>query len=418
MSNRVIATYYIETPFSLEYASKVMAGEQSTGTFLSVPGETNKIKEKHGAEIVSIKELETVSLPSLPGAKILDGDNPIYTRGEVIISFPYENFGPSIPNLLATIMGNLYELEEFSGLRLMDIELPNNFTEKYSGPKFGIEGTRELTKVYDRPIIGTIIKPNIGLKPEELRPLVRELAEAGVDFIKDDEINGNPPFAPLKERVKVVMEEIERAADKTGKKAMYAFNITDDVDRLPYNHELVVNAGGNCVMVSINSIGYTGVSYLRKYSEIPIHGHRNQWGYMTRFPLLGIEFTAYQKLCRLVGIDHMHVNGLNSKFYDSNASVIKAVNDTLTPMFGGYKALPVLSSKQWAGQAEETYNALNTTDLMNIAGGGILAHPSGPAAGYKSMLQGWEAAIKGIPMTEYAKSNQELKEAINKFGGS
>ncbi|MRH41248.1 ribulose 1,5-bisphosphate carboxylase [Aquibacillus halophilus] len=416
MKKQVIATYLIETAYSLEHAAQVMAGEQSTGTFLALPGETEKIKQEHGAEIISIKEIETVSSPSLPGAKVPDGSIANYHRGEVILSFPYHNFGPSIPNLLATITGNLYELEEFSGLRLMDIDLPIDFTENYLGPQFGIEGTRSLTGVTERPIIGTIIKPNIGLKPEELRPLVRELALAGIDFIKDDEINGNPPFAPLKDRIKVVMEEIERAADITGKKTMYAFNITDDIENLHHNHDLVVEAGGNCVMVSINSIGYSGLSYLRKHSQVPIHGHRNQWGLMTRHPYLGIDFTAYQKLCRLVGVDHLHVNGLNSKFYDSNESVIKSVSDCLKPMFNGYEALPVLSSKQWAGQAPVTYEKLKTIDIMNIAGGGIHAHPSGPAAGFRSMIQGWEAAMAGIPLNKYAEKNQELKEALIKFG--
>jgi ribulose-bisphosphate carboxylase large chain len=298
----------------------------------------------------------------------------------------------------------------------MDLDLPQGFADAYPGPKFGIEGTRRLAGVCGRPMIGTIIKPSIGLSIDELRLVVRELVEAGLDFIKDDELNGNPPFAPLQARVNAVMEEIERYADKIGKKVMYAFNITGDIDELRRNHDWVQAAGGTCVMVSINSIGLAGIAYLRKYSDLPIHGHRNQWGAMTRSPLLGIEFRAYQKLCRLAGVDHMHTNGLNNKFFESNESVIASVQDCLTPLFGGYTVMPVLSSGQWAGLAAESYTRMKTIDVMHLAGGGILAHPGGAAAGVQSMLQGWEAAISGIGLEEYASTHPELQMAMEKFG--
>jgi len=415
-SNRIYATYLIETPFSLEHAATVMAGEQSTGTFLTVPGETEEIKETYGAKIESIKVLGAVTKPSLPGVAIPQNHNGKFVRGEIVLSFPFHNIGASIPNLMATVAGNLYELQEFSGLRLIDLQLPKAFIEGYLGPQFGIEGTRRLAQVYGRPIIGTIIKPNIGLIPEALRPIVRELAMAGIDFIKDDEVHGNPPYAPLRERIKVAMEEINRAAEVTGKKTMYAFNITDDIIHLKRNHDWVVEAGGTCVMVSIKSIGLAGLTYLRSFSQVPIHGHRNQWGMMTRSPLLGMSFTAYQKLCRLAGVDHLHVNGLNNKFYESNESVIRSAKDCLTPISENDQAIPVLSSKQWAGQAVETYRILQTYDLMNIAGGGIHAHPDGISAGFKSMIQGWEAALQGVSLEEYAKAHPELAQAILKFG--
>ncbi|WP_100405522.1 ribulose-bisphosphate carboxylase large subunit family protein [Bacillus solitudinis] len=411
---RVIATYYIETPYDLHHAAAVMAGEQSTGTFTAVPGETDELKEKHAAKVISIKEVDVKNTPGLPGVKLPKQHNGSYHCAEVVLSFPLINFGPSIPNLLSAIAGNLYELQEFSGLRLIDLELPQAFSEKYTGPKFGIDGTRKLANVYARPLFGTIIKPSIGLELEDLRLLARELLDAGVDFIKDDELNGNPPYAPLKERVKVVMEEINRNADKTGKKAMFAFNITGDIDELKQNHDLVYEAGGTCVMVSINSIGLAGLAHLNRYTELPIHGHRNQWGLMTRCPQLGMDFNVYQKLCRLAGADHLHVNGLNSKFYESNESVVRSIKACLTPINGG-ASMPVISSGQWGGTAIETYEATKTTDVIHLAGGGILSHPDGPSEGVKSMQQGWEAAINGISLEEHAKKNRALARAIEKF---
>lgn len=410
------ATYLVETPYDPHYAAAIIAGEQSTGTFVAVPGETDAVKARSAAHIRSVHVLEIVSSPSLPGVKLPQNHNGEYYRCEIILDFPYHNVGSSIPNLLATVAGNLYELQEFSGIRLMDIELPSPFASRYPGPKFGIEGTRRLAGVHERPIIGTIIKPSIGLTVEELRLTVRELALAGLDFIKDDELNANPIFAPLADRVRVVMEEIDRAAQTTGKKTMFAFNITGDIEELRRNHDWVAEAGGTCVMVSIQSIGLTGLAYLNSFSELPIHGHRNQWGMMTRCPQLGMEFAVYQKLCRLAGADHLHVNAFDSKFYESNASVLKSVEAIRTPLFGGYEMMPVLSSGQSALTAEPTYNKIQTCDILNVAGGGIMAHPDGPRSGVASMKQAWEAAMQGIAVEDYAADHVELKRALELFG--
>ncbi|UQZ81788.1 Ribulose bisphosphate carboxylase-like protein 2 [Paenibacillus konkukensis] len=417
MSSPIVATYLLETAFSLEQAAEIIVSEQSTGTFMPIAGETESLKERHRARILSIQPLESSPFPSLPGAKIPSGSKGEYKRGIVQIAFPYENIGPSIPNVLATVAGNLFELEELSGIRLIDLELPEAFSERYEGPRYGIGGTREMTGVYGRPIIGTIIKPNVGLPTEQLRLIVRELASAGIDFIKDDEVHGNPPYAPLEERVKTAMEEIERAADRTGKKTMYAFNITDDIEPMLRHLETVQRHGGNCVMVSINSIGLAGVAHLRKHAQVCIHGHRNQWGMMSRYPYLGMSFAAYQKLCRLSGVDHLHVNGLNNKFYEDNASVIDGVRGCLTPIRDeSDRVLPVLSSKQWAGSAPQTYRELQTVDVMNIAGGGIHGHPGGFGAGFRSFVQGWEAALAGVPLEEYAAGRPELRQALDLLG--
>ena len=412
---RVIATYLAETPFTLERAAEAIAGEQSTGTFTAVPGEPATLKERFGARIERIVPLEQVRQPSLPGAAVPPGHNGIYTRGEIAVSFPLHNFGASIPNLMACVAGNLYELRELSGLRLLDLDLSDEFASAYPGPRFGIEGTRRLTGVRGRPVIGTIIKPSVGLDPAELEELVYTLATSGLDFIKDDELNADPPYCPLPVKVAAVSRAVERAAEATGRKIMYAYNITGDIEALKRNHDTVVKAGGNCVMVSMNSVGLAGLAYLNTFSVVPIHGHRNQWGMLTRHGQLGMDFKAYQKLCRLSGADQLHVNGLGSKFYESDDSVVASVQACMQPLLGGYATMPVLSSGQWAGTAEITYARTNTVDVMHLAGGGILAHPDGPAAGVESFKQGWEAAIRGIPAETYAENHAELRRAFEKF---
>jgi ribulose-bisphosphate carboxylase large chain len=182
---RIKARYWIETAFPLEDAAEIMAGEQSTGTFIRVPGETSELRARFAAKVEQITELETVDRPSLPGSGTpKNSPQSVRRTAEVTLSWPLDNPGPSLPNLLATVAGNLFELKPFSGLKLLELNLPPAFLDRYQGPQFGVAGTRRLTGVYERPLVGTIIKPSIGMNPEETAAQVRTLAEAGIDFIK------------------------------------------------------------------------------------------------------------------------------------------------------------------------------------------------------------------------------------------
>ncbi len=419
--DEVLASYLIESFYPLDHAANVLAGEQSSGTFVAVPGESEELQRLHRAKVVSIEPLEPKELPALPGAShppangLSGSSTSAVNSGIVTISFPVINFGPSLPNLLAAVAGNLYELRELAGVRLLDIALPRAFAERYPGPRFGVAGTRRLMTVSRGIMVGTIIKPSVGLTPDALRPIVRELVDAQIDFIKDDELIADPPYSPLAERVRVTMEEIERGAQRTGKKTMYAFNITDDVENLERNYEIVARAGGTCVMACVNLIGFTGVSYLRRFCGLPIHGHRAMIGALMRHPALGISFRAYQKLARLAGVDHLHTNGMDNKFYETNTEVRDSIEAVRAPLFGGYETLPVLSSGQWAGSAHPTYEALHTTDLLMLAGGGVHAHPGGRAAGVQSLRQAWDAATAGVPLADHARAHPELAQAITRF---
>ena len=122
--DRIEADYLIETAFPLEDAAAVMAGEQSSGTFLPVPGETQELKARAAARVERIEDLGPVAAPSLPGAR--RADRP-HRQAQVTLSWPLANMGPSLPNLLATVAGNLFELGQFSGLRLLDLRLPSAF---------------------------------------------------------------------------------------------------------------------------------------------------------------------------------------------------------------------------------------------------------------------------------------------------
>jgi ribulose-bisphosphate carboxylase large chain len=417
---RIQARYWIETAFPLEDAAEIMAGEQSTGTFIRVPGETSELRARFAAKVEQINELETVDRPSLPGSGTpKNSSHSVRRTAEVTLSWPLKNPGPSLPNLLATVAGNLFELKPFSGLKLLDLNLPPAFLDRYQGPQFGVAGTRRLTDVYERPLIGTIIKPSIGMNPEETAAQVRTLAEAGIDFIKDDELQSDGPHCPFEQRASAVLRVLRDHSDRTGKQVMYAANLTGDIDEMLRRHDHVLANEGICVMASMNSIGLPAMKVLRAHSQLCIHGHRNGWGIYGRSPAIGMSFVAYQKFWRLAGIDHTHVNGLSNKFCEPDESVIASARACLTPMFppphAGCEVVPVFSSGQSARQAADTYRTLGSTDLIYAAGGGILGHPQGPAAGVRSLQQAWEAAIKGIPVGEFAATHPELRAALNAF---
>lgn len=409
---RITATYFIETPFAVEEAAKVLAGEQSSGTFVAVPGETEELKDRFAARIDSVTLLDSVKEPAIPGAKSKYG---LYNQAMIKVSWSIENFGYNLPVMISTLQGNLYEITQFTGLKLMDIDFPGSFAEHFKGPRYGIKGCRKATRVFDRPLIGTIIKPSIGLTPVQTADLVRTLAIAGIDFIKDDELLGSSANSGFSDRVKAVMEVLNEYEGMAGKKVMYAFNISDEMDSMLQHYDTIVTAGGNCAMVSLNSTGISGVKKICDLGELVIHGHRNGWGMLNRHPLLGIEFAAYQKLWRLAGVDQIHVNGIQNKFWESDDSVVRSIEACLQPMLGGYSILPVVSSGQWGGQAPETYRRTKTTDLLYMAGGGIMAHPGGPGAGVIALNQAWQAAVDGLSVDEAATLYPEFSESVKKF---
>jgi len=409
-SQRIHARYWLETGDDPARAAEVIAGEQSSGTFLKLAAETPELKARSGARVESLQVLDRVAKPSLPGGMTADS----YTQCLLELSWPLENLGPCLPTLMATVAGNLFELRQVSGLRLLDLQLPPAFAQAYPGPAFGMAGTRQLSGVAQGPLIGTIIKPSVGLNPQETAEQVQMLVAGGIDFIKDDELQADGPHCPFEERVSAVMNVVNQAADKTGRRAMVAFNITGELDQMKRRHDWVMQHQGTCVMVCLNSIGLVGMTALRKHSQLPIHGHRAGWGYLTRSPALGWEFAAWQKMWRLAGADHLHVNGLRNKFSDPDEVVVAAARSVIQPLYpdAAMQAVPVFSSAQTGLQAHDTYAALGNADLICTAGGGIFGHPNGVAAGVTALREAWEAAMQGISLSDYAQTRPALKSAL------
>lgn len=415
------ATYLIETPLDPARVADVMAGEQSCGTFTRVQGETDELRARARTQVEAVEALAPSAAASLPNAWLdrqADARSAPLRRARVRIAFPVANIGPNLPTLAATVGGNLYDLGELTGLRLEQLELPSDYRAQFDMPLAGIAGTRLLTGVAQGPLVGTIIKPNVGLTPEQTAHLVAQLCAAGVDFIKDDEVCANPTHAPLAQRVAAVMAVVRAHRERTGRQVMVAFNITDETDAMRRHADLIAREEGTCVMASLNWCGYSAIQTLRRSTPLALHGHRNGYGALSRHPLLGIGFQAYQTLWRLAGVDHMHVHGLQGKFSQTDAEVVESARDCLAPLTPGIDdaVMPAFSSGQWAGTVPATWAAVRSDDLLFMAGGGILAHPDGPAAGVQSIRQAWQAARAGQDLAAVADSAPELRRALAFFG--
>ncbi|OBZ94882.1 ribulose 1,5-bisphosphate carboxylase [Pararhizobium polonicum] len=414
----IVITYRIETTGSVEAMAEKIASDQSTGTFVPVPGETPELKARVAARVLAIRTLSDADRPSWPEAPA--GHGPI-RRAEADIAFPLDAIGTDLSALMTIAVGGIFSIRGMTGLRVVDLKLPQEYKAAYLGPQFGLPGSRRLTGVHDRPIIGTIVKPALGLRPHETAALVGELIESGVDFIKDDEKLMSPAYSPLKERVAAIMPRILDHEQKTGKKVMYAFGISaTDPDEMMRNHDLVLEAGGNCAVVNINSIGMGGMAFLRKRSGLVLHAHRNGWDVLTRHPGIGFDFKVWQQFWRLLGVDQFQINGIGVKYWEPDESFVESFKAVTTPLFDQSDcALPVAGSGQWGGQAPETYRRTGrTTDLLYLCGGGIVSHPGGPAAGVRAVQQAWQAAVADIPLETYAKDHPELAASLKKFGSA
>ncbi len=412
--DEIRVTYRIETSGNPEAVARKIASDQSTGTFTELPGETAEVRARCAARVVGIEMLESLDTPSLPDPA---GHGP-YRRADATIAYPLEAVGTDIAALMTICINGAYSVRGLTGIRIMDIDLPPAWA-CHPGPQFSIDGSRRLMGVPEGPIIASIIKPSLGLLPEETAEAVRVLCEAGVDFIKDDEKLMSPGYSPLTERIAAVMPVIHEHEQRAGKKVMYAFGISSaDPDIMMRNHDLVLQAGGNAAVVNINSIGHGGMSFLRKRSGLCLHAHRNGWDILTRHPGLGMEFRPFQKIWRLLGVDQFQINGIRAKYWEPDESFVRSFHDCMTPIFSpADRPLPVVCSGQWGGQAWDTYARTGgTLDLMYLGGGGIHGHPMGPAAGVAAIRQAWQAAAQGIPAEAMAQRYPELAASLRKWG--
>lgn len=417
LANDVIAVFRI-TPaegFSVEAAAGAVASESSVGTWTTLSRLPERIWRLMG-KVYEIRDL---------------GDGTYLTK----IAYPVDLFEEgNLPGFLASIAGNVFGMKRVKGLRLEDIYFPQRFLKHFKGPVKGIQGVRDIYKVYDRPIVGTVPKPKVGFSPDELKEVVYEYLVGGMDYAKDDENLTSPSFCKFKARAEAVMKAIDKAENETGERKVWLANITSDVREMEKRLKLVADYGNPFVMVDVVITGWSALTYVRDLAEeygLGIHAHRAFHAAFTRNPYHGVSMFTLAKLYRLIGVDQLHVGTpgvgkLEAKKRDViyNARVLrekhfKPDSDDVFHLEQEWyhikPAFPTSSGGLHPGTLPDVIEALGI-DIVIQVGGGVLGHPDGPRAGAAAVRQAIEAYLKRIPLEDYARDHKELKRALEKWG--
>jgi ribulose-bisphosphate carboxylase large chain len=333
------------------------------------------------------------------------------------IAYPLELFElGNMPNILSSVAGNVFGLRALRNLRLNDINFPSKLVKSFKGPKFGIEGIRRLLKVYDRPLVGTIIKPKLGLKTADHAKVAYEAWVGGCDIVKDDENLSSQSFNPFEERVVKTLDVRNNAERETGERKVYMVNITAETEQMLKRAESVLSHGGEYVMVDILTCGFAALQTLRDQNfKLVIHAHRAGHAAFTKDPKHGISMKVIAKVARLIGVDQLHVGTVVGKMYETKDEVRENCEALKIEMNGLKPVLPVASGGLHPGLVPSLM-ALFGKDFVIQAGGGIHGHSGGTVAGAKAMRQAVEATLERVPLEEYARSHVELKTALRIWG--
>ncbi len=410
-----VALLWMKGKKPLEKLANEVAAESSTGTWTPIKTMNEKVFKEYSARVF---RLEKVS------------DN----EGFVWIAYPLEHFDRK--NLLqfeASVLGNIFGMGILDGLYIGDISFPEEFLKRFEGPALGLEGIRKYLGVRSRPLVGTIVKPKVGLAPAEFAEVAYKAWANGLDLVKDDENLVDQDFCRWKERFDRVFEVLDKAEKETGEKKVYSVNITDSslermIERLEYLHE----RGHKTAMVDVFVMGLGLLSEVIKEAKklgIWLHGHRAGYAAHHRAEF-GVNFEVYAKFYRILGIDQLHVGTGVGKMGDAPLEVRRLrdviVEHYLPPEFyllslemkypEHIKPLfPIASGGLHPGHVD-ALSVVYGKDVIVQAGGGVHGHPKGTEAGARAMRAAVEAVEEGISALEMAEKVPELKEALDYWG--
>lgn len=401
----VIVTYLASFPKAIPVAklAPALAVEQSTGTWVAVPGETPEIRRRHVAKVIGVYEVPDYEWMIPP-----DVDQRNYL---IQIAFPQVNFGPQIPMLLSTVVGNM----SMAGrIKVLDIRLPESFVAGFQGPAFGIQGIRQMLGVRDRPLLNNMIKPCTGFPPEVGAELFRAAAQGGCDIVKDDELLANASFCQVEQRVRLYMEAEQQVYEETGEHTLYTVNVTDEVPQVFENARRAVELGCNAVMVNYLATGFPVLRALAEDPDInvPVLAHMDVAGALYASEWHGItSHLVMGKLPRLAGADIVVFPAPYGK-----APVLperfQAVARNLTfPLYQIKPSFPMPSGGITPKMVPVVMRDLGS-DIVIGSGGGIHAHPDGPVAGARAFRQAIRATMEGRSLKEAAEEWSELKRAL------
>ncbi len=396
----VVATYELDGGFPLADAARVVAMEQTTGTWTKVRKRPGSREEELAGTVESIHPEPAPGHPN---------------RGRARISYPLDIFEvDNIPGFLAIVAGNLFGLGSLTRCRWVDVEFPDAFVRRYPGPGFGIKGVRRAVGTLDsgRPHGGTIVKPKVGLDPKGTAAMARQAALGGLDLIKDDETLTDQAFCPLDERARLVLEALDEARAETGKTTLYAVNLTAPASQIVERWERVKQYGPNCVMMDVLTCGFDALVELRRACNVPIHVHRAMHGAITRAPDFGIDMLVVARLARMAGGDQLHIGSASGKMeHPAHLGLLTAA--LREPWHDLKPTFPVSSGGLHPASIEAEVAGFGS-DVVLQAGGGVHGHPGGTRAGAKAMMQAIEEVHAGHRLRD--SPHPELQEALRAWG--
>lgn len=397
-NTHVFVTFYLETSGNFERSAEAVAAESSVGTWTDTAGLDEKLFDRLAAKVYKIEKLSDVS-------------------GIVKIAYPIYLFEmDNVPQLFADVAGNVFGMREIDNLRVRDIQLPEQYVQANKGPAFGLEGVRETLKIQQRPILGTIIKPKVGLSTSEHADLAYKAWKGGVDIVKDDENLTDQDFNPFYERITQTLEARRKAEKETGDRKLYCPNISARMSEMYARAKFVQEMGGRAIMMDIITVGFSGVQFIRDQQlGLVIHGHRAMHGAFTHSDKHGISMLVIAKIARLIGVDQLHTGTVVGKMEGTEEEVTRIDDFLRSSWFNAKPTMPIASGGLHPGLIEKLVDILGKDIIVNL-GGGIHGHPDGVSSGALAARQALDATVKGVDLKEYAKDHEELGRAIEKWG--
>ena len=344
------------------------------------------------------------------------------------IAYPSGLFEPgNVPNILSSIAGNIFGMKAVKNLRLEDIKVPKSILKSFKGPEYGIPGIRKILKVKERPFVGTIIKPKLGLNSRDHAKSAYESWLGGCDFVKDDENLSSQAFNKFDQRLAKTLEMKDQAERITGEKKAYLINVTAETEEMIRRAELVKAHGAKFIMVDIMTVGWAALETLRKANlKLAIHGHRAMHAALTRNPLHGIRMIVLADFCRMIGIDSLHIGTGIGKLEGDIKDVVEIeeeiefnhVKETKLRLAQDWHylkpTLAVSSGGLHPGHVPFLIRHLGKNISIQM-GGGIHGHPEGTIAGARAARQAVDAVIHKISLNAFSAYHRELKLALDKW---
>nr|VDS11124.1 RuBisCO long chain, Form II/III [uncultured bacterium] len=342
--------------------------------------------------------------------------------------------GGNVQNILTYVIGNVFGMSTLKGLKALDCWFPKEMLEHYDGPATTIQDLKAYLGIKDRPVLGTIVKPKIGLKPDEFAEVCYQFWSGGGDFVKFDEPQADQDFCPMKEVVDAIRKAMDRAEEVTGDKKVMSFNISSaDFATMKERAEYiksVMKPGSYAFLVDGITAGWSAVQTARReWPEVFLHFHRAGHGALTRPEnAFGCSVPFMTKFGRLAGASAMHTGTAGiGKMAGTIDEDITAAHQALFPKseggffeqdwYGMKGMCPIASGGLNPVLLKPFADAVGTTDFITTMGGGVHSHPGGTAKGATALRQACDAWVAGIDLQEYAKDHEELAQAIEFYGG-